>query len=284
VLDELGAEITDAPVQWRSSRPAVATVSEAGAVEALTEGSTTITAESEDRTASLEIRVTGLPVGSVAVSPSAYSLSVGDSVRLTAMVRSPAGDTLRGKVVVWDSNQPRVVTVSPRGQASAVAPGQATVTATSGGVRGTAVLTVGARRETVARVAIQPISGNLEPGKTVKLTAEVRSNRGAILTDRVVIWHSSRPEIATVEAQAGALTPRAAGRAQITATIEGASDTLTITVAPATASSGLEHRGPRFQSLAMGGFSCAVDEAGAAHCWGQGAPQPTRVGGPPSVR
>jgi uncharacterized protein YjdB len=281
VLDELGAEITDAPVQWRSSRPAVATVSEAGAVEALTEGSTTITAESEDRTASLEIRVTGLPVGSVAVSPSAYSLSVGDSVRLTAMVRSPAGDTLRGKVVVWDSNQPRVVTVSPRGQASAVAPGQATVTATSGGVRGTAVLTVGARRETVARVAIQPISGNLEPGKTVKLTAEVRSNRGAILTDRVVIWHSSRPEIATVEAQAGALTPRAAGRAQITATIEGASDTLTITVAPATASSGLEHRGPRFQSLAMGGFSCAVDEAGAAHCWGQGVPQPTRVGGPP---
>jgi alpha-tubulin suppressor-like RCC1 family protein/uncharacterized protein YjdB len=289
----LSATLTDAAggpvvgagprVEWRSSRPAVATVSAEGRVTAVGEGAATLTAVSAGRRASVAVRVTAPPPASLAVTPAARNGSVGDTVRLAATMLTAAGDTLRGRVPAWESGNPAVATVSAGGVVTIVGPGRATITATSGGLRGSAVITgaaSAASRATVATVDVTAPAERLEQGRTLRVTATPRSAAGAALGDRTVAWRSSRPEVATVTSD-GVVSGRSAGQTQITATSEGASAALTLTVVatppvdeppPAGAAGG-------FRAIAAGGFSCALDPSGAASCWGQGRPTPAPVGG-----
>lgn len=81
------------------------------------------------------------PVASVVVDPPAATLGVGDTVRLRAVVRSAAGDTLvRG--VVWSSTNPERATVSGSGLVTAHGAGTVVIRASSGGRSGLAALTV----------------------------------------------------------------------------------------------------------------------------------------------
>jgi uncharacterized protein YjdB len=86
---------------------------------------------------------------------------VGDTLRLAATMLTAEGDTLLGKVAVWESGNPAVATVAPTGLVTLVGPGRATITVTSGGVRGSAVLTGAASRVAVATVEIAPAAAQL---------------------------------------------------------------------------------------------------------------------------
>ena len=88
---------------------------------------------------------------SIAVRAPAASLAVGSSERLTAVGTTPAGDNLPPLRVpiadpashVWSSGNPAVATVNPRtGVVVARGPGTATIRVLSGGVTGTATITV----------------------------------------------------------------------------------------------------------------------------------------------
>ncbi|MGI6577166.1 MAG: Ig-like domain-containing protein [Eubacteriales bacterium] len=68
------------------------------------------------------------PVKSVSVDPKNISLFVGDTDTLSAIV---APDNVSNKMVVWTSSNPNVATVSADGVVTAVAEGEATITATS---------------------------------------------------------------------------------------------------------------------------------------------------------
>jgi hypothetical protein len=85
-----------------------------------------------------------LPVASVTVTPGTATLAVEESRGLTAVARDASGAVVSGAVVSWQSGSPGVVAVSATGVATALAAGTATVTATSGGQSGAAVLTVSA--------------------------------------------------------------------------------------------------------------------------------------------
>ncbi len=67
--DGAGAPLAGRPVQWNSSAPAVATVSQTGLVTAVTPGSTTITATSEGATGSATVQVTQDPCAVVRPIP-----------------------------------------------------------------------------------------------------------------------------------------------------------------------------------------------------------------------
>jgi len=71
------------------------------------------------------------PVGSVTVTPSSASLTVGDTVRLSATLRDPDGQPLSGHTTRWQSSSPTVVTVDASGLVRAAAPGSAEVIASS---------------------------------------------------------------------------------------------------------------------------------------------------------
>lgn len=82
------------------------------------------------------------PVASVGVDPGTATLVAPATQQLTATPRDAQGNPLTGRTVTWTSGAQAVATVSPSGLVTAVAPGSATITATSEGRSGTATITV----------------------------------------------------------------------------------------------------------------------------------------------
>lgn len=83
-------------------------------------------------------------VASVAVVLSAPELSVGAKAQATATLRDSAGSTLANRAVAWSSTASMVASVTSDGVVAALAPGAASVVATSDGRSGSAALTVAA--------------------------------------------------------------------------------------------------------------------------------------------
>ncbi|HWV56530.1 MAG TPA: Ig-like domain-containing protein, partial [Longimicrobiales bacterium] len=84
-------------------------------------------------------------VATVAVTPNLVPLVPQQTADLTATVRNAAGNALTGHTVTWTTSASGIVTVTGNGAAAtitAVAPGKATITATSEGKSGSATITV----------------------------------------------------------------------------------------------------------------------------------------------
>ena len=82
------------------------------------------------------------PVATVTVSPASASLAVGATQQFTATLKDAAGNTLTGRPVTWASSAAAVATVSASGLATGLVAGPATISASSGGITGSATLTV----------------------------------------------------------------------------------------------------------------------------------------------
>ncbi|PYO35189.1 MAG: hypothetical protein DMD74_08225 [Gemmatimonadetes bacterium] len=227
--DAAGNVLSGRTVTWASSNSAAATVSASGVVTGVAAGSATITALSEGQSGTAGITVTQLPVASVTVTPATASVMVGQVAQFTAIPKDANGFALAGRVVTWSSNNTAVATVNASGLATGVAVGSATITATSEGKNGTAVLTVS--NVPVASVTVAPASGSVPAGQTLQFTATPKDASGTPLSGRVVTWMSSNASVATVNGS-GLVYGVAAGSATITATSEGQSGTAAITVTP----------------------------------------------------
>ncbi len=174
----------------------------------------------------------GDPVGgaSVTVSPASGSLQVGATVQLAAVTKDAAGNLLTGRTVNWTISNSAVVTVSASGLVTGIAPGSATITATSEGQSGTAAMTV--TKVPMATVTVTPAIASMLMGATLQLTATPKDSLGNLVTGRVITWSTNAPGVAAVSAS-GQVTGLAVGVATITATSEGQSDTAALTVASA---------------------------------------------------
>ena len=214
-------------VTWASTSPGVATVNSSGVVTGVAAGAATVTAACEGQSGTAAITVTVVPVASVAVSPAAASVTVGQAVQLTATPKDASGNPLTGRTVTWATSNAAVATVSGNGLVTAGTPGTATITASSEGQNGTAAITV--TNVPVASVAVTPAPASVQVGQTVQLTATPKDASGSPLAGRVVTWASSASAIATVSAS-GLVTGVAAGSATLTATSEGKSGTAAVTV------------------------------------------------------
>ena len=121
---------TNKNVTWSTSNTAVATVSSSGLVTAVAAGTATIIATTADGTnlsATCAVTVTQ-PVTGITVSPTTATLEVGGTTTLTATV-APSNAT--NPTVTWGSSDENVATVDQDGMVTAIAPGQATITATT---------------------------------------------------------------------------------------------------------------------------------------------------------
>ncbi len=79
----------------------------------------------------------------VTVSPGTITMdAIGDTKQLTAKATDKDGKELTDAIFTWASSAPSVVGVDSSGEVSALAPGTSDVTATAGGVSGTAKATV----------------------------------------------------------------------------------------------------------------------------------------------
>jgi uncharacterized protein YjdB/alpha-tubulin suppressor-like RCC1 family protein len=232
LVDSVGTTLSDRPITWTSSNPAVASVSAAGVITAAGAGTSTVTATSEGKSANTSVQVTApILVSSVVVSEAAVALLPGATRQLTATSLDASGGSLN-RQIAWSSSNPAVAMVNGSGLVTANAIGTASITAVSEGRSATVAVTVEAAPVPVASVAIVPASLSLAPGQSRQYTASAQDSTGAVLAGRAVTWTSSSPAVATVT-PGGLVTALAAGTSNITATSEGKSATSVLTVANA---------------------------------------------------
>ena len=129
-------------ITWSSSAPAVASVTPAGELTALSAGTTTVRASVAASAASIDITVLH-PVASVSVTPASGSVVQGGTLSFVATLRDALGGVLTDRAVSWSSSTPSVATVRSDGLVTGVAVGApVTITATSEQRSGSATVAV----------------------------------------------------------------------------------------------------------------------------------------------
>jgi uncharacterized protein YjdB len=221
-----GTTLSGRSITWKSRDPGIATVSSTGEVTAKSAGSTIVEATSEGVTGVTLVTVANIPVSSVVVTPDAATLTVGESKQLDAKTYDAGGSELSGRTITWSSSNEDVASVSSTGKVLAVAPGSATITATSEGKSDKATITVVAP---VGSVVVSPDSVSIIIGNTSPLTATVKDANGNTLSGRDVTWKSSNTGVATVDDK-GVVTAVLVGTATVTATSEGKSGSAKVVV------------------------------------------------------
>jgi uncharacterized protein YjdB len=225
--DSAGNLVTGRRFTWLTSNTRVATVDSTGLATGVAAGGDTLAAMIDGVGGPAIVTVGVVPVASVTVSPLTGSLPAGGTLQLTATPKDAGGNPLSGRVVTWGSSNAAAATVNASGLVTGVAPGAATITATSEGQNATAAITV--TSAPVASVTVTPATASLAAGQTVQLTADPKDANGNALSGRVVTWASSNTAAASVNGS-GLVTAVAAGAATMTATSEGQSGTAAVTV------------------------------------------------------
>ena len=142
---------TDKTVTWSSSNEAVATVNN-GTVTAVGVGLANISAKAGGKMATCSVTVNAkeIPVTGITIEPTSVTIEEGQTATLTATV-SPADAT--DKTVTWSSSNEAVATVND-GIVTAVATGEATITAKAGDKSATCAVTVPRSQEMVIKEAL----------------------------------------------------------------------------------------------------------------------------------
>ncbi len=203
---------------------------------ALANGTASIVATSEGVSDTVLVTVSQ-EVDFITISPRSWTFaSLGESHEFTAVAYDVRGTPVPAYTTfAWATSDPAVAIVSTGEGAStsvtSVADGDAILTATAGGVDGTASL----------RVSSSPASVTVTPsipavltrlGQELTLSATVRDIFGRV-TPVPVTWTSSNQDVASVDA-GGVVSAIGDGDALIVAsTADGPADTVTVTVAQA---------------------------------------------------
>ena len=140
--DANGNVIDGRAVQWATSNAAIATVSTAGVVTAVAEGTATVSATVEGKTGQAQVAVSRVPVASVRLTPLTAIIEPRNARQLTAVALDAAGNELEGRPIEWTTDAPAVASVSATGLVQAIAAGYAGITATIEGKSATTVVTV----------------------------------------------------------------------------------------------------------------------------------------------
>ena len=212
VLPELA---TDKSVKWSSSNEAIAVVDENGVVTAVAVGEATITATTADgsnKSATCKITVAKTLASSISLDKTSATLKATETLTLKATI-APA--TTTDKSVTWKSSNEAVATVDANGKVTAVAVGEATITATTtDGSNKSATCKITVAKTLASSISLDKTSATLKATETLTLKATITP---ATTTDKSVTWKSSNTSVATVDAN-GLVTAVAVGEATITAT------------------------------------------------------------------
>ena len=216
----LPTDANNRDVKWSSADEKIATVAQNGVVTPLAVGKTVIRADAADGYGAydefeVEVIEKIVPVDMRIAfdSPQLPKLKVGESGQLRVEVE-PENAV---ESVSWNVINKDVLTVDTTGCVMAKAPGRAYVIATStvnSAIQASCELIV---IQPPTSIEISQRSATLDAGKTMQLTATVLPENAE---DTTVVWRSSAPEIAMVDA-AGVVSAIKSGTAVITASAKG---------------------------------------------------------------
>lgn len=230
----------------------------------------------------------GVTVGSVVIAPGLVAR--GGAIPRTATVMDLSGSEVTNIARSWQSESPGVATVSPAGIVTGVAAGTATITATAGGVSGSAIVTVanlsfsdidvGSRHACALTAAGETYCwGDNTRGAVSARSIETCAPGECVTTPGASAGWPALSRLALGNDHSCALAPDGTARcwgsnvsAQLGSTangscvlLDGRSISCSRTPVPVSG-------GRVFTALSAGGsHSCGLLASGAAWCWGRGA-------------
>ena len=212
VLPELA---TNKFVSWSSSDEAVATVDENGVVTAIKVGEVTITATTTDGTnLSATCKVTVKPTLATSITLDKTEVEL-EATQTTTLVATVLPELTTDKSVTWSSSNESVAIVDENGMVTAIAVGEATITATTtDGSNLSATCKVTVVPTLVVSIEVTPNIVEAEENSEVQLSVIILPEDA---TCKSVEWSSSNYAIASVDAN-GLVTMHSAGDVIITAT------------------------------------------------------------------
>lgn len=215
---------TDKGIEWKSDNESVATVSQAGLVTALKEGSSAITVITNDgglkATCDVTVNKKTIAVLEVQLNKKELTLTEGGTEKLVVTVKP---DDATDKSVVWESSSTAVATVDQEGLVTAVGEGKATITVKTndGGFSASCEVTVKKKVIAVTGVKLSAASMTLREGDKGTLTATVEP---ANATNKNVEWWTSDLDVVSVTSTSGGsngyVEARGAGKATVTVKTE----------------------------------------------------------------
>jgi uncharacterized protein YjdB len=164
---------------------------------------------------------------SISVSPSAFSLDVGQTRTLSATARDQFGQTMSGVTFTWSSDNAAVATVSSSGVATGVSVGNATISASSAGITGTS--TVNVQPPPIHHIIVTPSFVQVNVGQTVQFSATAYDSQSNVIPGVTFTWSSSDQSRVTVTTTGLARAVKS-GSANIKAAAGGKSATGTVKV------------------------------------------------------
>ncbi len=226
-FDANGHTVANVEFTWASADESVVAVDPSGLATAVGRGNASVTAVTGELSGSAAVTVEQRPF-SVRVSPEVDTLvALDDTVRLSAEAFDANGHTVENAEFTWVSADESVITVDASGLATAVGRGNANVTAATGGLSGSAVVTVEQRP---FAVSVSPEVDTLVAlGDTVRLSAHALDANGHVVPDTEFTWESADTLVATADA-AGLVTAVGNGTATVQASSGMAAGTAAIVV------------------------------------------------------
>jgi PGF-pre-PGF domain-containing protein len=224
--DEMNVTIT-----YTSNDTTVATVSETGLVTAIGAGNATINATSESVSNVSTIMVEVPELTTITLLPTSAGISINNTLQMTATTYDQFGFVMNEEINYTSSNA-SFATVSATGLVTGIGVGSATITATSGLINDTSVITVATAIFT--SIELLPQIANLTITNTLQLNAIAVDQFGYAM-DEEINYTSSNTSFATVNFTTGLVKAISIGSATITATSGAKINTSIITVINVTA-------------------------------------------------
>jgi uncharacterized protein YjdB len=225
-LNAQGAVIPGVTFQWSSSLTGVAMVNGTGLATATGAGTSVITASANGVTGSATLVVSLGAVRVVVVPPVVTLHALGATRQFVALAFDASGRQVPGVQFTWASSNPAVASIDGSGVATAQGPGNVTIVASAGPLRGDASLVV---RQTVHSIVVNPPSAQLARGDNTTFTATAFDENGHVIPGTVFGWSTTNPVVATVDGT-GTVTGVGGGSTLVRATAGGLTGASTLSV------------------------------------------------------
>ncbi len=214
--------------QWESSSAVVALVSNTGLANALSMGSTKISAVFQNVIGSATLNVSSAKLTSITVLPAAPIVPTRTKIQFTAMGTFSDGNTILLTGVSWHSSSASLANMTSNGVARTKKTGTVTISASLNGVTGKTTMTITSLP--LVSVTIAPDNPTIAPGTVQQFSLIGTFGDGSTVDlSRSAYWQTSNYQQAVISGS-GLATAVAAGTVTITASFRGLSDTAILTV------------------------------------------------------
>ena len=213
--DASGKVLDVKPMIWFAVPPDIAGADADGTVIFRAPGVVTVGAVVAGKPGFGEVTVLVPPPAKVEAAPVTQAMVVGGSNVLSATARSENGDPRTDATIRWTSKTPTIAKVDDAGLVTGVAPGKATLVASSGPASGEVTIQVVA--DTIQKLSVTPATTHAKTGDVVRFEVKADGNKTASAKDLLVNW-AVNGRGATIYPDGGFVAERP-GTYEVTATV-----------------------------------------------------------------